>query len=174
MRKTPPVFTLRNGAPTTVPIADIVVGPRLRALDPAVVATLAKSIDAIGLKTPITVRRDGTVYVLVVGFHRLEAVRALGRQEILAVIMLGNDEREAKLWEISENLDRCELAALERADHIREWVRLTEEKLGQVGPLSHGRGHESGVRKVARELPIPGATEEARRHHARRAVKIGD
>src|SRR5260370_1808610 len=146
MRKTPPVFTLRNGAPTTVPIADIVVGPRLRALDPAVVATLAKSIDAIGLKTPITVRRDGTVYVLVVGFHRLEAVRALGRQEILAVIMLGNDEREAKLWEISENLDRCELAALEPADHIRETVRPTEQNLHQIGPLPPARLPQSALR----------------------------
>jgi ParB-like chromosome segregation protein Spo0J len=168
-----PVSTPLDGRPTKIPIDQICVGLRLRSLDQETVRVLAESMKALGLKTPITVRRTITGCELVTGLHRLEAARQLGWQEISAIIILG-DERDAKLWEISENLHRADLTVLERDEHIREWVRLTEDKLGQVGPLSSGRGHEGGVRKAARELPIPGKTEEARRHNARRAVKIGD
>ncbi len=167
------VSTPLDGRPTKIPIDQICVGLRLRSLDQETVRVLAESMKALGLKTPITVRRTITGYELVTGLHRLEAARQLGWQEISAIIILG-DERDAKLWEISENLHRADLTVLERDEHIAEWVRLTEDKLGQVGPLSSGRGHEGGVRKAARELPIPGKTEEARRHNARRAVKIGD
>ncbi len=55
-------------------------------------------------------------------------------------------------------------------------MRLTEERqktvLGQVGPKPQGGRPEGGVRAAARELPVPGETEEARRHNVRRAVKI--
>src|SRR5258708_12710385 len=166
------VSTPLDGRPTKIPIDQICVGLRLRALDQDTVRVMAESMKALGLKTPITVRRTITGYELVTGLHRLEAARQLGWQEISAIIILG-DERDGKLWEISENLHRADLTVLERDEHIAEWVRLTEDKLGEVGPLSSGRGHEGGVRKAARELPIPGKTEEARRHNARRAVKIG-
>lgn len=53
------------------------------------------------------------------------------------------------------------------SEHIAEWVRLTNEKLAQVGPVSNkgGRGMESGTRAAARELGVE-------RHEAQRAVKI--
>jgi hypothetical protein len=73
----------------------------------------------------------------------------------------------ARLWEISENLHRADLTALERAEQIAEWVKLTGEKLGQVAPVSAkgGRGNEGGVRAAVRDLGIE-------RTEARRAVKL--
>ncbi len=65
---------------------------------------------------------------------------------------------------------RAELTALERAEHIAEWVRLTEKKLAQVAPVSErgrveGRGNKGGINAATRELGID-------RSEAQRAVKI--
>jgi sulfiredoxin len=64
-------------------IARIYVPVKRRAtLEPAKVDTLAASILADGLQTPILVREDGDRFVLVEGLHRLEASRALGETAI--------------------------------------------------------------------------------------------
>jgi len=159
--------------------ADIIVGARLRALDRESVDRLKESISKIGLKTPISVRSSEQGWTLVSGRHRLEACIALGMDEIPVVAETGS-ELEARLWEIAENLHRAELTALERAEHIDQWIRLRGEssagepcdqaadKPGQVGPVSEldgaapatqlpvrgGRGREGGVRAAARELGI--------------------
>ena len=123
----------------TFRVEDIEVVDRKRAVDPDVVASLAKSIDAMGLRTPITVRVvDEFVYdngevvydalVLVTGLHRLEAVKQLGWERIECFIFEGDDEIDAALWEISENLHRADLTQKERADQVAEWLRLTDEK----------------------------------------------
>src|SRR5215471_13617828 len=95
---------------------DIIIGERLRPLDAEWVAKLERSIAAIGLQTPITVRY-ATGYLddkptLVVGVHRLQAVKNLSWTEIPVHVFDGT-EREARMWEISENLDRHELTVLE-------------------------------------------------------------
>jgi ParB family chromosome partitioning protein len=71
---------------------------------------------------------------------------------------------EARKAEIAENLHRAELTVQERADHIAEWVRLTEVS-AQVAPKPQGGRPESGVRAAARELGVE-------RTEAHRAVKI--
>src|SRR5262245_40031908 len=111
-----PVHTPNDGKPTSIPIASIIVGPRLRLLNEDSVNALSDSMSAVGLKTPIAVRRVNDGWALVVGLHRLKAAQRLGWLEISAVIMAG-DETDARVWEISENLHRAELTALERADH---------------------------------------------------------
>lgn len=69
--------------------------------------------------------------------------------------------------EIAENLHRAELSVQERADHIAEWVRLTEDRqsaqLAPKGPVGHRP--EGGINAAARELGIE-------RTEAQRAVKI--
>jgi hypothetical protein len=73
------------------------------------------------------------------------------------------------LWEIAENLHRAELSVQERADHIAEWVRLTEEKLkeqpAQVAPHRKAGQQPGGINAAVRELGIE-------RTEAQRAVKI--
>jgi ParB-like chromosome segregation protein Spo0J len=162
----------------SVPIVKIRVDERSRALDEEAMVSLIESINVIGLRTPISVQIDPSshdeCYLLVAGLHRLEACRRLGMAYIDARI-IDLDETERRLWEISENLHRAELTALERSEHIAELARLAEERRcfqsAQVDPIESkredGRGHrhESGINAAARELNI-GRTE------AQRATRI--
>ena len=71
-----------------ITIADIYVpAKRRRTLDVATVDELAESILEEGLRTPISVRRDGARFVLVTGMHRLEACKALGEETIIAIVV---------------------------------------------------------------------------------------
>jgi ParB-like chromosome segregation protein Spo0J len=160
----------------------IVLPPRMRGADPEAVDRLADSISHIGRQTPITVRltahmdappagHDRDTLFLVAGLHRLLACIRLGMTRIPAVVLVG-DDNEARLWEISENLHRAELTVLERATHIAEWLRITEEvQSAQVAPIeskrADGRGHRqpSGINAAVRELGID-------RTEAQRAVRI--
>jgi ParB-like chromosome segregation protein Spo0J len=160
-----PVHSPRDGAPTSIPIANVKIGQRLRALDQEAMKVLAASMAVIGLKVPITVRRTAEGYELIAGWHRLEAARQLGWLEISAVIVVGSDA-DARKWEIAENLHRAELTPLERANHVAEWIRLTEAEVSaQVAPKPQGGRPESGTRAAARELGIE-------RTEAQRSIKI--
>jgi hypothetical protein len=168
-------YTIEN-----VLVDGIEVKPGRRPADPAAVERLKASIEAVGLRTPITVRfaqeidqETGEVEdhcYLVTGRHRLEACRQLGMSMVPAYAMENGDELDAQLWEISENLHRAELTVQERAGQIAEWVRLAGQK-AQVAPIeskrSDGRGHrsEGGINAAVRELGID-------RTEAQRAVKI--
>jgi ParB-like nuclease domain len=149
----------------------IIVGDRLRALDRESIKRLKESISRIGLKTPISVQSSAQGWTLVAGRHRLAACIELGINQIPVVTEAGS-ELEARLWEIAENLHRAELTALERAEHISQWIKLrgergagrsgdqADDKPDQVGPVSElipargGRGREGSVRAAARELGI--------------------
>jgi ParB-like nuclease domain len=92
------------------------------------VANLVSSIRAIGLQVPLTcVEREGR-HLLIAGRHRLEALRVLGYDKA-PVHVVDFDDIEARLWTISENLHRIELSALERAEQIAEFAKLTQERL---------------------------------------------
>src|ERR1700720_3094086 len=149
-------------------VDDIIVPEGRREAKPAEVKKLADSIKEIGLKHPITVRRgrDNT-YVLVAGRHRLEAFRKLG-EEFIPSLITSMSKAEARKWEISENLHRCDLTKIERSELLAEWVLLTEEEVsGQLGPKpgTVGGRPESGISAASRELGIG-------RKEAERAVKI--
>jgi ParB/RepB/Spo0J family partition protein len=159
-----------------IKIADIVIGKNRRSLNPEKVTEIAESIATIGQTTAITVRRteDGKL-ILVDGLHRLRATASLGWTHIRAEIMEG-DDIEARLWEIAGLLHRADdLPALEEAERLAEWVRLTEGRepvSGQKVQKPKGGRPQSGVAKAARQLPVKGKTQEARRKRIERAIKI--
>lgn len=111
-----------------------------------------ESMSKIGIKTPITVcgvSETGNIF-LVAGRHRLEAAKRLGWTEIEAIILWDCPEDEARMWEISENLARAELTALERDEHVAEWIRLAGKVSRQSDAKPQGgRGNEDGVRAAA-------------------------
>lgn len=73
--------------PIPLQVADIYVpGPRKKTLEPAKVDTLANDILENGQTTPIRVREGKGRYVLVEGLHRLEALKALGEDRVVAYI----------------------------------------------------------------------------------------
>lgn len=161
-----------------VPVKAVIVAGDRRECDPEAVSKLAESMSAIGLKTPITIRglnRDETDAIagalLVAGAHRLEAARSLDWFEIDAFVLDG-DEVDARLWEIAENLHRKELAALQRAELVSDWVEIANQRSGQVVQKPTGGRPEGGIAQAARTLPVPGKTEGGRRKNIERAIKI--
>lgn len=140
----------------TMPLSidDIVVADGRREVDPAVVKRLADSIDNIGLRHPITVRKKGEQYILIAGRHRIEACKKLGREHVSATIV-SMTNAEARMWEIAENLHRAELTKLERSDQIAEWVKLKAEQVRKVSDPSGGQQpNNEGKSAAASELGI--------------------
>jgi ParB/RepB/Spo0J family partition protein len=147
-----------------IAIDDIIIPNGRREIDPAVVKRLADSIENVGLRHPITVRRRGEQYILVAGRHRIEACRKLGREHVPACIV-SMTNAEARMWEIAENLHRAELTKLDRSNQIAEWVKLCEEVRKVSAPSGGRQPSEQGKRAAAAEL---GVDEKA----VRDAVKI--
>ena len=141
----------------------IALGNRLREINTDAVNILAASMQNIGLRTPITVRMLDDEAIsepeLVSGLHRLQAAKKLGWSQIECFVVDHESDDQARLWEIAENLHRSDLTALERSEHIAEWVRLSanlaETRTGRPGDAAH----------AARELNIPERT-------VRRAVSV--
>ncbi len=67
----------------TIPIDAIHVPvKRAKTLDPEKVEALALDMLENGQTTPIRLREDGDRYVLIEGYHRLGALRALGEETV--------------------------------------------------------------------------------------------
>jgi ParB family chromosome partitioning protein len=117
---------LNSAAPqrAKVRLAEIVVPARKRQLDEQKVQELAESIRDIGLLQPIGITEDKR---LVFGWHRLEACKRLGWEEIEVTIVDPHDELRRELAEIDENLVRCELSVLERGEHLARRKEIYEK-----------------------------------------------
>jgi ParB family chromosome partitioning protein len=111
-----------------IPISEIrVVNPRTRSKGRF--QEIVASIDAVGLKKPITVSRrevdsDGTRYDLVCGQGRMEACRALGEMTIPAVVTDASRE-EQLVMSLVENFARRPPS---NRDLLREVRSLRERK----------------------------------------------
>jgi ParB family chromosome partitioning protein len=152
-------------------IGSIRVPDTLNKVNPDNVQRLVESIGIIGLRTPITVRPLENGPELAAGLDRLEAAKILGWKTIPCVAIRGGPTI-ARLWQIAENLHRATLPALEDAELTAEWVKLTEA-LQPISAQQKAPGRpESGKAKAARELPVKGKTEQARRKNIERKLKI--
>lgn len=117
----------------SIRVDDIEIGERHRALSEDAVQRLAGSMGDIGLRQPISVRVvdemmvDGElcagVPILVAGAHRLAAAKFLGWSHI-DCLEVADDPISAELWEIAENLHRCDLTKEQRDRHIRRYAEL--------------------------------------------------
>lgn len=101
---------------------EIKVSPNRPKPDPAIVASIAESLQELGLLQPIlvTTRCD-----LLAGYHRLEAAKVLGWESIAANVV-DLDVLRAEMVEIDENLKRREISALERAEMLAIRKKLYE------------------------------------------------
>ena len=167
--------------PREINIKKIKVEEGRRALNSGKVKELVQSINALDLQTPITVRpvsynrgwKDPD-YALVSGLHRLEAMKQLKRTKIAAVVTLVG-KHDARMWEISENLHRAELTPLEHDEQVAEWVKLWQLTSAISGQhvRKFGRGRpRSGNAEAARNLPVKGNSDEAKRRTVSRAIKV--
>lgn len=176
----------------SLPVDEIrIVGER-RPVNEGAVADLVKSIERIGLQTPITVRLDkeyvdpdtgevGPEFVLIAGRHRLEAFRVAGADRIPAIVRECTPV-EAELWEIAENLHRADLTKDERDRYIRRYAELLEakeargqqdatptkpDKLSDFNEVGAGRGNKGIASKIAEQTGLSQRT-------VRRALKRPD
>jgi ParB-like chromosome segregation protein Spo0J len=172
----------------TIPVEFIEVGERYRQVSDEAVASLAASINGIGLKTPITVRyvekmvirgeEIENVPVLVTGNTRLRAAKQLGWAEIECFVE-DCTETQARLWEIDENLCRAELSPSERAKHTAERKAIYEE----IHPETRHGGDRSEASRQLGDLPdrftadtasVSGRSERAVQRDAERGEKVID
>jgi ParB family chromosome partitioning protein len=121
----------------TIAINDIIVPERLRAVEEDHALAIQASIVEHGLINPITVRRTPPAtkpfkpYTLVTGAHRRRAVELNGEPTIEAMVVEA-DKVDALLLEITENLIRNELSALDRAVFVNTYRAEWESKYGKV------------------------------------------
>ena len=150
-----------------IEVSAVIVPPGRREPNMARVREIAESIRRVGLLQPIVVREQAHGYKLIAGRHRLAAVTLLEEPFIDAFLFKG-DDIDQRLAEITENLHRADLTALERDEQIAEWVRLTAEKVSQVAtPLGGSQPNTKGVRQAERDLGI-------KRDDASRALRVAD
>lgn len=90
------------------------------------ISLLAESIDDIGLLQPIVVFREGKKFKLIIGQRRYRAFKELGVKEIPALITTVDDEREAVIKSLSENIHRLDL-------NYRDKMRLSGALLAKLG-----------------------------------------
>jgi len=102
--------------------------------DPGALRDLAKSMKEEGLIQPVTVRKVGSAYELVVGERRLRAAQMLGWPTIDARVIDISDE-DAAVKGLIENLQRADLTPIEEARGYRQLVEapynLTQEAIAQ-------------------------------------------
>ena len=108
-------------------INDVVISSRKRKLNEDKVKELAESMNLLGQLEPITITKDN---VLLAGWHRLEAAKLLGWDEIKAEVFEGN-EIECELAEIDENLMRNDLTILEQGEHLARRQELIGRNVGR-------------------------------------------
>lgn len=110
----------------TIKIDEIKVTNRKRQADSEKVKELSESIKTIGLVNPISVCKDSDGFRLIAGLHRLTACKLLNWTEIQANIM-ELDLINSELAEIDENLIRCELHYIDRAEMLKRRQEIYEE-----------------------------------------------
>lgn len=155
-----------------VPIDRIRVAASRRKVRREQVEDLARAMEEIGLKTPVTVMKSGKDrFDLVAGLHRLEAAKRLGWKTIACHVLLG-DQRDAAHWEISENFHRIEMTVLERSEAFAKWAAAFDNS-DQVDQNYGKVGRPAGPNtKAARKIVVPGKSIDGKRHTIARARKI--
>lgn len=150
----------------SIPISQIHVPPRLREVEEDYAKAIAVSMDAHGLIHPITVRyapaknKGTTPYILVAGAYRLRGATLLSWSEVEAAIIEAN-QSEAQLIEITENLFRNELSALDRAVFVSSYRDVWEQTHGKITRGGNRRSKdqadpliEVGVAKSDQDDPV--------------------
>lgn len=119
-----------------IPVGSITISPvrMQRALCEEGIKEIEDSIGAVGLINPVTVRQKEDGYELLAGRHRLEAVKRLGRAAIAANIIEPQDDTDAELTALDENLRRAPEDSAEFDAAVARWKELYERKHGAAKP----------------------------------------
>lgn len=111
-----------------IQIDTITIGNRSRDVDMVWVLALAAMFKTGEMLNPVTIWRDaeGRIH-LIAGAHRIAAQKHNGETFIAAKWSQATSMAEAKILEITENIGRRELSALDRAQHLSDLKGAYEE-----------------------------------------------
>ncbi|MDO5553795.1 MAG: ParB/RepB/Spo0J family partition protein [Planctomycetia bacterium] len=142
------------GTPKPIPVELIDANPWQPRMDFAQeeLAELAESLKQHGLIQPVIVRSKGDRYELVAGERRLRAAKLAGWGEVPACL-LDVDEREMAELALTENMQRKDLNAIEKATAFKNYIACyggTHEELGERIGLSR-----AAVTNLLRLLDLP-------------------
>jgi ParB-like chromosome segregation protein Spo0J len=107
---------------------------------------MMKSISEQGLQNLPKLRVQGDRYQIIAGWTRIQAVKKLGRSEVVAEVFENLSDREAMLISSSDNLHRVNLSDLELSNHLHalrrdykipaktivEWLRGREQRYNDL------------------------------------------
>lgn len=139
---------------------------------------LAKSIEESGLLQPISVRKTGEErYELIAGERRLKACKALGKEEIAAVICeIG--EYESAMLALIENIQRRQLNFFEEANAYRQLMdkfNLTQEQVAQkLGKAQSTVANKMRLNKLPQRIKEMILENNLSERHARALLKTDD
>lgn len=144
----------------SVRLADISTTSRLRPVNEDWAVTLAHSIRSSDLQNPVSVHRDGKKLVLITGAHRKRAYELLSAQDeafadIPARVLEAVPAKEGeagftlaqvlRFEELSENVFRHELNALDRAAHIHEMREIVRLEIGETRGGDRTKGKTANI-----------------------------
>jgi ParB family chromosome partitioning protein len=116
--------------------------------DPIALRDLARSMKQEGLIQPITVRKMGAAFELVVGERRLRAAQILGWKTIESRIIEITDE-DAAVKGLIENLQRANLSPIEEARGYKQLVEPPYSLTQDAIALRVGKGQTVVARTLA-------------------------
>ena len=160
----------------TATIKDNPLQPRVN-YDEQRLAELVSSIREKGVLQPILVRENSEGYEVIAGERRLKAARILGLEEV-PIVIKNEDDREALVLALVENIQRQELNAIEEAQAFRKLVEefgFNQETVAQ----SVGKDR-STISNLLRLLRLPSAIQQAvcdgalAEGHARALLSVED
>jgi ParB/RepB/Spo0J family partition protein len=96
---------------------------------------LVESIREHGQRTPVHLAGDGAPYTVVDGFRRIEALRILGRESVVAVVERGAGEQELFAISFAENVRRRSYTTWDKAHAIWQAVQRWQLAKAEVGAL---------------------------------------
>jgi ParB/RepB/Spo0J family partition protein len=143
-----------------IPLGQIIPDPGQprKSFDETSLEELYESVKSQGVIEPITVRQDGSGYVIITGERRFRAAKKAGLPEIPCVIRQASAE-EAFACQIIENVQRQDLKPVDEAVAIQKLcVTVTQQEAAKV--IGKSQPYVSKLLSIS-ELPEEILTEAA-------------
>jgi ParB family chromosome partitioning protein len=143
----------------TIPIDRIVIGPTHRSHDAEAINNMAVSIREVGVIAPVLLQYAGKnddgerQYACISGALRICGAKEIGYTEITAITMKG-DEDHLQLCGIAADFFRDDLTVLQKAEFLKDWVRIMRAKGGQSAKPGGHQPHDKQLSKAAKALKL--------------------
>lgn len=158
-----------------IPLDEIKIGDRIRALDPAAVQVIFQSVLELGhLTTPIHVRKTKGGFELIDGRHRLEVARKLGDVRIAARVWTCT-VKEARFMEGDANLANAHLTPLDMAVNLaRRKAAFLELHPEKAQGVAGGLARHGGTSDIMSFAEFMGAVLGVSKRQIQRIVAAGE